>query len=100
MGGWGGKGEKGKNDAQAMVSLCFALSHVLRVCRPAREPVAPKTRKPPKVLLRVLSGVLSDIGVLSGVLPRVLSRGSFCGEQQEEHPREHSREHLWEHPDF
>ena len=41
----------------------------LSVCRPAREP---KTGKPPKVLPRVLSGVLSEIGVLSRVLPRVL----------------------------
>ena len=41
---------------------------LLRVCRPAREP---KAGKPPKVLPRVLSGVLSEIRVLSGVLLRV-----------------------------
>ena len=52
----------------------------LRVCRPAREP---KTGKPPKVLPRVLSGVLSGIGELSGVLSgigvlsRVLLRGAL-----------------------
>ena len=62
----------------------------LRVCRPAREP---KTGKPPKVLPRVLSGVLSEIGVLTRVLPRVLSRVLFLLFSTERTPGEHSREH-------
>ena len=62
------RGEETVQIVQDYGSVC------LRVCRPAREP---QTGKPPKVLPRVLSGVLSEIGVLPPVLPESALEGAL-----------------------